>query len=1209
MLTDRPKRPRQEKCIIHMSEDDGNLVTPKDIDSWKTLLKAADIRNYKPVLEVAKTVEEGAIPTSVMYHRKCRILFTMKQELEKLSRAKCDEENRENPMEIQKRITRQAPSNNRTYGQICIFCEKVSKYQKSSKTRDPLIKCCDLRADDSIRKSAIAKGDSRIIGVLSREIVAAKAWYHRSCYRDYTRPEKKSSTSTSAESKESDDNEDNYGDIESRGYEKLFYFIRFDLLENPRLMTMIELKEVLFTFMCSMGATQLTESSKKNFRRKLEAEFGDLLQFEDLLDNGKLFIIPNNLSKLSLAREVAQLSRELKNNVSSGIQEIQKTSLSLREAVRSITAEYTWPPDPSQLCESAINIPDELKAFLYTLLTGKTGNPVECAERVHRLIDSFGQDIIYGVSGGRQKPPKQVLLPYAVKTLTNNVELIQLINRCGHGIAYSQIKEMNTALCLQKMAATPGNEVSLPENIQPFVSTTLAWDNIDRLEGTLSGAGTSHRVNGIAVQARHFGLSLPPEPKTNLSKTRKRGISSLVRTEIPPYNAGERCGPRSRAYVEMTHAQVTVDARRKNLVWVLVRLHGQEKQKASGWTGFNISVRDEVEVTQDNIGYLPTINSPATDMSTVQEVLVQSLSIKNTLKLNSLVLVFDQALYAKATEIQWKQSERFKDLVFRMGVFHTACTFLSIVGKRFQDAGLRDLAVESGVVAEGSISGVMDGRRYNRGVRFHKLMYEALMRLVWKGFIPWLQENHEDSKDVVNAVFNDLKKLQDEACGEEFEKQMASPLFTQLETLFVLYMDFLRVNNGKLSEFWISYLDMTEILLGLLHASREGNWELHLSSIRKMLPWCFAYDKINYARYLSSYLLEMSHLEEDHPDVVSYLRAGGFSVQIGNDNPFGRIPVDQTCEETVNKDTQTPGGTKGFSLKPGAVNKYYLIAEYRSVFMRQLKDMLHLSTSKSKHTDLQPSRIAKDEADVKSIVSMLDGSWINPFLGSQQHLLCLSSGKLATPEIERDLLQAEASGEKAFRTFSSERLESDPPKVKFNDPMKKMKLKTFADLAKKSKVSKAAGKEVVIKADRAVFAQMIIIAENRKLKMSDVLCHPLGPLPWALATADGSLRKNNKASFAKELQKNITPAEEIPQPCARILDGMAMIQKIAGDQKTFAEFADTLMSIVLNEGTNSERIDVVFDVYNENSIKNAERVRRGCGSGHEFRNIMPDHKI
>ena len=235
--------------------------------------------------------------------------------------------------------------------------------------------------------------------------------------------------------------------------------------------------------------------------------------------------------------------------------------------------------------------------------------------------------------------------------MTNSVDFIQLINRCGHGIAHSQIEEINPVLCLRKMAATTGNEVSLSENIQPFVSTTIAWDNTDRLEETFLGTGTSHRVTGIAVQARYFGPNLPPQPKTDLSKTKKRSISSLVRTEIPPYNAGEHRGLRARAYVEVTHAQVTADARRKNLVWVLVRRHGQEKQKASGWTGFNISVREGVEVTQDNIGYLPTINSRATDMSTVQEVLVQSLSIKDTLKLNCLVLVFDQALHAKATEI------------------------------------------------------------------------------------------------------------------------------------------------------------------------------------------------------------------------------------------------------------------------------------------------------------------------------------------------------------------------------------------------------------------------------------------------------------------------------------------------------------------------------------------------------------------------------
>ena len=59
-------------------------------------------------------------------------------------------------------------------------------------------------------------------------------------------------------------------------------------------------------------------------------------------------------------------------------------------------------------------------------------------------------------------------------------------------------------------------------------------------------------------------------------------------------------------------------------------------------------------------------------------------------------------------------------------MFHTICTFLSVIGKRFQDAGLRDVIIESGVISEGSVFGV---RTYNHAIRFHKLMYEALKSL------------------------------------------------------------------------------------------------------------------------------------------------------------------------------------------------------------------------------------------------------------------------------------------------------------------------------------------------------------------------------------------------------------------------------------------------------------------------------------------------
>ena len=176
-------------------------------------------------------------------------------------------------------------------------------------------------------------------------------------------------------------------------------------------------------------------------------------------------------------------------------------------------------------------------------------------------------------------------------------------------------------------------------------------------------------------------------------------------------------------------------------------------------------MRDEIEVKKDNIhvGYLPTIDAPATNMSTVFEILNQSLKIKDTLKLQAtyVVVVFDQVLSAKAAEIKWKLTDRFRSIVLRMGAFHTICTFLGIIGKRFQDVGLKDICIESGVIHHRGfhMCGVLEGQRYNRAVRFHKLMYESLMRATWTGFEHWLEENQQSKKRAADDAFNGLVRM------------------------------------------------------------------------------------------------------------------------------------------------------------------------------------------------------------------------------------------------------------------------------------------------------------------------------------------------------------------------------------------------------------------------------------------------------------------
>ena len=256
------------------------------------------------------------------------------------------------------------------------------------------------------------------------------------------------------------------------------------------------------------------------------------------------------------------------------------------------------------------------------------------------------------------------------------------------------------------------------------------------------------------------------------------------------------------------------------------------------------------------------------------------------------------------------------------------------------------------------------------------------------------------------------------------------------------------------------------------------------------------------------------------PEAFKCVSSGGLSVQLNSSNPFGRVPVDQTCEETVNMDTQTSRGTKGFSLNPMPSAGTIWLPTIEALYSGNLSTCC-ISTALLRNKDHR-SRIMCDETDVKNMISLLQDTWLNPLNPDLQDLVCLSTEKVAFSEVQDDLLRAKDVGGELNKAFKEQRLECDLLKVTFHDTKTKAKLKIFTDLNNKIKVKASYNQEVflIFKAEKRLFAQMIVIAECRNLQMSEFLAHPLGPLPWKLANPDGTLRKTNKASLAKELQKN-----------------------------------------------------------------------------------------
>ena len=106
-------------------------------------------------------------------------------------------------------------------------------------------------------------------------------------------------------------------------------------------------------------------------------------------------------------------------------------------------------------------------------------------------------------------------------------------------------------------------------------------------------------------------------------------------------------------------------------------------------------------------------------------------------------------------------------------------------------------------------------------------------------------------------------------------------------------------------------------------------------------------------------------------------------------------------------------------------------------------------------------------------------------------------------------------GTDAYNKFCKDRLNVLSLSLNFYDKLPRQNLKTFSNLSKKQRKVTLKGNDAILRADRYVFGQMIICAENRRLHMKDVLSHPLGPIPWALATPEGAKHKTSTSSLGK----------------------------------------------------------------------------------------------
>ena len=138
-------------------------------------------------------------------------------------------------------------------------------------------------------------------------------------------------------------------------------------------------------------------------------------------------------------------------------------------------------------------------------------------------------------------------------------------------------------------------------------------------------------MNGVIIRPQVHTVK-PPETAPQILANKKCSVTPIP-LDIPEYNAGSRVGPPVMKPQDLDLQSVQYFAMQKNLAWSLTRLSYTKDQSVSSWKGFNEKTSDNKSIQRDTVGYLPTINTPATQLLTVHQVLLQIIKIKAELHL------------------------------------------------------------------------------------------------------------------------------------------------------------------------------------------------------------------------------------------------------------------------------------------------------------------------------------------------------------------------------------------------------------------------------------------------------------------------------------------------------------------------------------------------------------------------------------------------
>ena len=766
-----------------------------------------------------------------------------------------------------------------------------------------------------------------------------------------------------------------------------------------------------------------------------------------------------------------------------------------------------------------------------------------------------------------REPPLPIYIGLKVHTACRSKELIKQLNQIGVCVSYDRIVQLEEWMATSSCERFEEDGVVAPVCLRKGIFTVAAIDNLDHNPSATTASSSFHGT-GISI------FQLPSKNESGIERSPLKVPPSQQITSLPKYYTDVP------AVALQTSSVAVPKCHMSSLDSCIEKAKEQEEE----WTNAAIELLPSEQLSsKSNISWsahhasrqAPTDDFPAVrallplfyEKSNSPAMIKHGMNVvKKTVEfLNDKqipVMTADQPLFALAKFVQWKwpATHGEEKFVVMLGGLHTEMALWKSLGDILEGSGWTTALTEAGLASSGTANSYLKAAHLSRTRHAHQVSLLTLRKLMNDAFMMTGRQ-----KESFLAWKNEMSKQ--------------SPTFL----------------------YWTIVEHFETLILMFVRAHREKNFNLYVEVLEELVPLFFSMDHSNYARWASVHVRDMKSLPEA---IRSEFINQQHWVISKSENKFSAIPIDQAHEQE-NKHVKGSGGVIGITQNPSALRRWLLSGPEISRLVNQFEHSYLESNEEEKqhpHHEQNLQNQKNFQVQVNKLSSVIQEMG-NPFTDDFEELVNLDSRHCMDVSAVSSLRKLESIGKKQYKEFTKSVFEDRSKSI--HDPIKRNSITIFEQ--KHRIIKHQVNKIKVLQNNVSLFGQLFIAMQSRDSDLDEFFSHEIQSYPPSLSNL-GKLRlTSNKSDLLDCFEMKITADPPTVFDC-KVMDGAVIVHSLPTTAvSTFNQYADQVfLPYIHAQLQTTSRIDIVWDDYRPESLKESTRQKRGPGIR---RKVAGDTKI